>query len=172
MCGALMNAQSGQPFSLVTLSGDRDTVLQYYLAHGFDQVKVEIRQTKEAADADKTDVSLECDRGAAGVCEPSAAVGGGEDEAECCGLADSGACGDPLDQTALLQTQRNLYNIALFNEVVAAVQNPAGDAPQKNVVLQVTEAKRWNVTYGFGFEAQTGTPQQGRSRRLRASSLG
>ena len=69
--------------------------------------------------------------------------------------------GDPLDQTALLQTQRNLYNIALFNEVVAAVQNPAGDAPQKNVLLQLTEAKRWNVTYGFGFEAQTGTPQSG-----------
>jgi outer membrane protein insertion porin family len=69
--------------------------------------------------------------------------------------------GDPLDQTALLQTQRNLYNIALFNEVAAAVQNPAGDAPQKNVLIQVTEAKRWNVTYGFGFEAQTGTPQGG-----------
>ena len=66
--------------------------------------------------------------------------------------------GDPLDQTALLQTQRNLYNIALFNEVVAAVQNPAGDAPRKNVLLQLTEAKRWDVTYGFGFEAQTGTP--------------
>ena len=34
--------------------------------------------------------------------------------------------GDPLDQTALLETQRNLYNIALFNEVIAAVQNPDG----------------------------------------------
>ena len=44
---ALMNTQPGQPFSLVTLSGDRDTVLQYYLSHGFDQVKVEIRQAKE-----------------------------------------------------------------------------------------------------------------------------
>ncbi len=29
---ALMNSQPGQPFSLVTLSGDRDTVLQYYLS--------------------------------------------------------------------------------------------------------------------------------------------
>ena len=62
---------------------------------------------------------------------------------------------------ALLQTQRNLYNIALFNEVVAAVQNPAGRRAEKNVLLQLTEAKRWNVTYGFGFEAQTGTPQSG-----------
>ncbi len=44
---ALMNTQPGQPFSLVTLSGDRDAVLQYYLSNGFDQVKVEIRQNKE-----------------------------------------------------------------------------------------------------------------------------
>ena len=60
---ALMNAQPGQPFSLVTLSGDRDTVLQYYLSHGFDQAKVEIRQAKEAEGADKTDVSLNVTEG-------------------------------------------------------------------------------------------------------------
>ena len=69
--------------------------------------------------------------------------------------------GDPLDQSALLETQRNLYSLALFNEVNAAVQNPTGDAPEKNVLLQVTEARRWDVTYGFGFEAQTGTPATG-----------
>jgi outer membrane protein insertion porin family len=37
-----------------------------------------------------------------------------------------------------------------------------GDAiARKNVLVQLTEAKRWDVTYGFGFEAQTGTPQSG-----------
>jgi len=66
--------------------------------------------------------------------------------------------GDPLDQSALLDTQRNLYNLALFNEVNTAVQNPTGDAMRKNVLVQLTEAKRWDLTYGFGFEAQTGTP--------------
>jgi outer membrane protein insertion porin family len=157
----LMNAQAGQPFSLVTLSGDRDTVLQYYLAHGFDQIKVEIRQNKESKDADKTDVSLTVTEGQQ-VFVDKVLLSGVEKtrpkEVESQVLVHAG---DPLDQTALLQTQRNLYNIALFNEVVAAVQNPAGDAPQKNVLLQLTEAKRWNVTYGFGFEAQTGTPAQG-----------
>jgi outer membrane protein assembly factor BamA len=29
------------------------------------------------------------------------------------------------------------------------------------VLVQLTEAKRWDVTYGFGFEAQTGTPSFG-----------
>ena len=169
---SLMNAQPGQPFSLVTLSGDRDTLLQYYLAHGFEQVRVELRQSKENAATDRTDVALDVAEGQqvfvnrvllSGVehtrlktVQPQILVHGG----------------DPLDQTALLQTQRNLYNFALFNEVVAAVQNPAGDAPQKNVLLQLTEAKRWNVTYGFGFEAQTGTPQQGQISQASQILLG
>ncbi len=40
-----------------------------------------------------------------------------------------------------------------------AVVNPAGDAPEKNVLIQAIEARRWTVTPGFGFEAQTGQPQ-------------
>jgi outer membrane protein insertion porin family len=161
---ALMNSQAGQPFSLVTLSGDRDTVLQYYLSHGFDQAKVEIRQTKESKeskDADKTDVSLNVTEGQQVFINRVLLSGVEKTRPKVVQSQILVHAGDPLDQTALLQTQRNLYNIALFNEVVAAVQNPSGDAPQKNVLLQLTEAKRWNVTYGFGLEAQTGTPQTG-----------
>jgi outer membrane protein assembly factor BamA len=158
---ALMNTQPGQPFSLVTLSGDRDTVLQYYLSHGFDQVKVDIRQAKEVEGSDRTDVALNVTEGQQVFVDRVLLSGVEKTKPR---VVDSQVLvhpGDPLDQTALLQTQRNLYNIALFNEVIAAVQNPQGDAPQKNVLLQLTEAKRWNVTYGFGFEAQTGTPQSG-----------
>ena len=157
----LMNTQSGQPFSLVTLSGDRDTVLQYYLSHGFDQVKVEIRQGKDAKDSDKTDVSLNVTEGQQVFVNRVLLSGVDKTKPKVVQSQVLVHAGDPLDQTALLQTQRNLYNIALFNEVITAVQNPAGDAPQKNVLLQLTEAKRWNVTYGFGLEAQTGTPQTG-----------
>ena len=67
--------------------------------------------------------------------------------------------GDPLNQTALLDTQRNLYELALFSEVDAAVENPTGGATRKTILLQTSEARRWALTYGFGFEAQTGTPQ-------------
>ncbi len=158
---ALMNSQAGQPFSLVTLSGDRDTVLQYYLSNGFDQVKVEIKQTKATKDADRTDVSLNVTEGQQVFVNRILLSGVVHTRPKVVENQVLVHPGDPLDQTALLQTQRNLYNIALFNEVVAAVQNPAGDAPQKNVLLQLTEAKRWNVTYGFGIEAQTGTPQSG-----------
>jgi outer membrane protein insertion porin family len=67
--------------------------------------------------------------------------------------------GDALNQTALLDTQRNLYDLSLFNEVNAAVENANGDDTRKTVLLQAVEARRWTLTYGLGFEAQTGTPQ-------------
>ena len=56
--------------------------------------------------------------------------------------------------------QRKLYNLALFNEVDTAVQNPSAEQPRKNVLLLTTEAKRWDVTYGFGFQAQMAVTHQ------------
>jgi outer membrane protein insertion porin family len=157
----LMNAKSGQPFSLITLSGDRDAVLSYYVSHGFDQARVEIEQQKDGSNAELTNVTLNVTEGQQ-VFINHVLISGIEHTKP--SVVDSKVlvhAGEPLDQSALLETQRNLYNLALFNEVVAAVQNPDGDAPRKNVLLQLTEAKRWDVTYGFGFEAQTGTPSSG-----------
>jgi outer membrane protein insertion porin family len=157
----LLNTQSGQPFSLATLSGDRDAVLGFYLSNGFDQAKVEIRQSLERTDPTRTDVSLNVLEGQQVFIDKVLLSGVEHTRPSVVQNQILVHSGDPLDQTALLQTQRNLYGVTLFNEVVTAVQNPAGDAPQKNVLVQLTEAKRWNVTYGWGFEAQTGTPTQG-----------
>ena len=157
----LMSTQTGQPFSLQTLSSDRDAVLGWYLAHGFDQARVEFSEVVETGDGTRTDITMTVAEGhqvfvdqvlLSGIVHTKPAL------VEHQLLVHPG---DPLDQAALLQTQRNLYNLALFNEVNAAVQNPTGRAPQKNVLVQLTEAKRWDVTYGFGFEAQTGQPQFG-----------
>jgi outer membrane protein assembly factor BamA len=68
--------------------------------------------------------------------------------------------GDPLNRNAILDTQRRLYNLALFSEVDTGIVNPRGSQPRKDVLLNVTEAHRWNYDYGFGFEVQTGIPQR------------
>jgi len=155
---SLMNAQKGQPFSLITLSGDRDAVLSYYIANGFDHAKVEIAQNVETDDATKTNVTLNVTEGQQVFIDQVLLSGIVHTRPSVVEKQLRVHPGQPLDQAALLDTQRRLYNLALFNEVNAAVQNPTGDAPSKNVLVQLTEAKRWDVTYGFGFEAQTGTP--------------
>lgn len=157
----LMNTSAGQPFSLQTLSGDRDALLGYYLSNGFDQAKVEVKQTDDAADKTKTDVAFNVTEGKQVLIGKVLESGIHFTKPDVVHKQFRVHAGDPLDQSALLETQRNLYNLALFNEVVAAVQNPAGQAQEKNALVQITEAKRWDVTYGFGFEAQTGTPGRG-----------
>ena len=58
--------------------------------------------------------------------------------------------GDPLSQQDLLNTQTRLYNLGIFSQVDAAVQNPDGNDPLKNVLVQVREAKRYTFNYGGG----------------------
>ena len=155
---SLISAETGQPFSLITLANDRDALLSYLIAHGYDHAQVEVKQEVETDDKSRTDVTLNVVEGqqvTIGRVLLSGLVHTRPSLVENRVLVHAG---DPLDQAALLQTQRNLYNVALFNEVNTAVQNPTGDAPQKNVLIQVSEAKRWDVTYGFGFEAQLNQP--------------
>jgi len=66
--------------------------------------------------------------------------------------------GDALSQQDLLDTQSRLYNLGIFNQVDTAVQNPEGSDPQKNVLVQMEEAKRYTFTYGAGLEFETGLP--------------
>ena len=169
---ALLNSQAGQPFSLISLSGDRDAVLGYYLSNGFDQVRSEVRQVKNAADPTRTDVTIDISEGHQVFIDHVVISGDRRTKPKLVQDALQVHAGDPLDQSALLDTQRRLYNLALFNEVNAAVQNPTGDASRKNVLVQLTEAKRWDVTYGFGFEAQTGRPSPGVISEASAILLG
>jgi outer membrane protein insertion porin family len=155
---SLLNSQPGQPFSLIALSGDRDAVLSYYIAHGFDHARVEIAQNVEKDDPARTDVTLNVSEGQQVFIDHVLLSGIVHTRRSLVEKRMTVHAGEPLNQAALLETQRRLYNLALFNEVNAAVQNPSGNAPSKNVLVQITEAKRWDVTYGFGFEAQTGTP--------------
>lgn len=157
----MLQARGGQPFSLATLSGDRDAVLGYYLSNGFDKARIEVSQKPEKDNPTKTDIGYNVTEGEQVLIGKVLESGIHYTRPKVVEDQVKVHAGDPLDQSALLETQRNLYNLALFNEVNAAVQNPSGDAEEKNVLVQITEAKRWDVTYGFGFEVQTGVPSCG-----------
>jgi len=60
----------------------------------------------------------------------------------------------PLRQGEVVDTQRRLYNLGIFNRVTVAPQNPTGSNPDKDVVALVEEAKRYTLAYGGGFEVQ------------------
>jgi outer membrane protein assembly complex protein YaeT len=155
----LMNTVSGQLLSPENLAGDRDALLTDYLSRGFDQVRVEVAQQPQKADSSKMDVTFHITEGQQIFVRKVLLTGLHFTRPETVAKAITLHPGDPLNQTALQETQRNLYDFALFSEVDTAVENPTGDEAYKTVLLQATEARRWALTFGFGFESQTGTPQ-------------
>jgi outer membrane protein insertion porin family len=62
--------------------------------------------------------------------------------------------GEPLRQGDVAKTQRQLYNLGVFNRVQIAPQNPDGTDPEKTVVVEVQEGQRYTIGYGVGFEVQ------------------
>jgi outer membrane protein insertion porin family len=154
-----MNTVAGQLLSPQNLAGDRDLLLTDYLSRGFDQVRVEVIQQVEPGDASKVDVVFHITEGRQVFVRKVLLTGLHYTRPDTVAKAITLHPGDPLDDTALMETQRNLYDFALFNEIDTAIENPTGGETYKTVLLQASEARRWALTYGFGFEAQTGTPQ-------------
>jgi outer membrane protein assembly complex protein YaeT len=154
-----MNTVAGQLLSPRNLAGDRDELLTDYMSRGFDQVHVEVVQQIETADASKVDVVFHITEGQQIFVRKVLLTGLHYTRPKTVAKAITLHPGDPLNETALMETQRNLYDFALFSEVDTAIENPSGDEPYKTVLLQVEEARRWALTYGFGLEAQTGAPQ-------------
>ncbi|MGA9069280.1 MAG: POTRA domain-containing protein [Terracidiphilus sp.] len=155
----LMNTVAGQLVSPANLAGDRDALLTEYLSRGFDQVHVEVAQQMNATAPNLEDVVFHITEGRQIFVRKVLLTGLHYTRPETVAKAITLHPGDPLNQTALMDTQRNLYDFALFNEIDTAIENPSGGETYKTVLLQASEARRWAMTYGFGMEVQTGTPQ-------------
>jgi outer membrane protein assembly factor BamA len=168
----LLNTEVGQPYSAGNIAGDRDAILGYYLDHGFGQAQVNVVQQNDPANPDRVDVTMNITEGDEIFVRQLVISGLNHTHPKTVDQLLTVHPGDPLNQAALLETQRRLYNLALFNEVNTAVQNPNGDELRKNVLLQFTEAKRWDFNYGFGFEAQTGNPSTNCLNAVSLAALG
>ena len=61
---------------------------------------------------------------------------------------------EPLREGDVVESQRRLYNLGIFNRVTIEPQNPTGTNVDKDIAVLVEEAKRYTVAYGGGFEVQ------------------
>jgi outer membrane protein insertion porin family len=154
----LLNTQVGQPYSAININQDRDLVQTYYFSKGYDNAQVSLFQQSEPDHPDAVDFTMRIVAGRQFFVRKVIVSGVERTKPAIVQQRITLHPDDPLNQTALLQMQRRLYDLALFNEVNTAIQNPNGDESYKNVLLNLTEAKRWDISYGFGFEVQTGAP--------------
>jgi outer membrane protein insertion porin family len=145
-----------QPFSDSKLVEDRETILTYYYNNGFPDVQFESAVAASKQDPHRMDVTFTIKEGTQTFVDRVLLSGLHYTRPFVVQRQMKIGAGDPLSQIGVLDSQRSLYDLGLFNEVDAAVQNPDGGARYKDVLLDMKEAKRWTFNYGVGVEIQTG----------------
>jgi len=161
---ARLNSTEGQPFSELYISQDRDNVLNYYFNNGFPDATFQASAKALADNPNAMDVTYTIHEGnqvsvgtvlLSGLQHTKRSVATREIQVK---------PADPLSQLDILNTQQRLYDLGIFSQVDTAIQNPGGTEQYKNVLVNITEAKRYTFNYGLGLEFQTGQPSGNNSQ--------
>ena len=152
------NTTEGQPYSEQNLANDRESILNYYFNRGFSNAILEITTNPSPSQPDREDITYTIQEGEQFFVNQVMVAGLDHTRDYVVQREIQVVAGEPLSQRDLLETQSKLYDLGIFSQVDTAVQNPEGSDPQKNVLVQVQEAKRYTFTYGLGLEFETGLP--------------
>jgi outer membrane protein insertion porin family len=155
---AYINTAKDQPFSEFNIAQDRDNLLNYYFNRGFPNASFEAAAKPMPDEPNRMDVTFKVQEGQQVSVDQVFVSGLNFTKPFVVQRELQVKSGDPLSQIDMLQTQQRLYDLSIFSQVGTAVQNPNGNEPEKNVLVEVEEAKRYTFNYGVGLEFQTGQP--------------
>src|SRR5437762_2236089 len=161
-----LNTSPGQGFSQTRIAEDREIILNYYFNHGFPDASFEASAQPAPGDPNHMDVTFTIREGKRVFVDQVFVSGLNHTRPFVVQREIVVKAGDPLSQIDMLNTQKHLYDLGIFSQVDTAVQNPEGNERQKNVLVDVQEAKRYTFNYGLGLEFQTGQPAVGRTQPL------
>ena len=150
---AVTGSTAGQPYSDANVSSDRNNILAMYYDAGFPEARFQEeilpgdsathkRLVYHITEGTRVEVSQVLLTGyqftRPGIIRRQVQIRAAE----------------PLRESQVVETQRQLYNLGVFNRVQIAPQNPDGTDPVKAVVVDTEEGSRYTIGYGFGFEVQ------------------
>jgi outer membrane protein assembly complex protein YaeT len=150
---AVIGAAVGQPYSEAGVAFDRDDVLALYLNEGIYGTRFESRVSPAAA-PNRVKLSYEINEGRPVTVARILLDGNEHTRTDVILRQVLLKEGGPLREGDVIATQRNLYNLGIFNRVAVAPQNPEGEESAKTMLVNVQEGKRFTVGYGAGIEVQ------------------
>jgi len=153
-----IGSAEGQPFSDFNVAGDRDNVLALYYDQGFPsaQFTSSVEEVPATASQEAPRVSLIYRIEEGTQLRVARVLIGGYEHTRSNVISREVQihAGKPLSEGEVVETQRRLYNLEIFNRVSIAPQNPDGTDPDKTVDVLVEEARRYTIAYGPGLEVQ------------------
>ena len=161
-----LNISSGQAFGYSKVNEDREIVLNYYFNNGFPNATFEASAKPSPSNPLLMDVTYTIHEGDQVIVEQVFTAGLVHTRPFIVQREIQINPGDPLSQIDMLNTQKRLYDLGIFSQVDTAVQNPESNEREKNVLVNVQEAKRYTFNYGLGLEFQTGQPSSSDNQPL------
>ncbi len=146
-----LNSQAGQVFSAFNVAADRETILRMYGENGFGDTTFEW-DSEPSLKPNHVNVRFRISEGEKKLVREVVTSGLATTRPKLVNRLVLLSRGDPMSPTAMAETQKQLYDLGIFAQVNMAVQNPDGDERGKYLLLDLTEARRYSVTAGFGAE--------------------
>jgi outer membrane protein assembly complex protein YaeT len=142
-----------QPYSPDLAHADRDRILDYLADHGYSQAAANWRTTP-AKSPHQVDLEFQIVPGTQERIQHIVVLGNEHVRPSLVNRELLIHDGEPLNQSAVLESQRRLYDLGIFNQVQVTPQDqPAADT-EKTVLVGLEESRRWTLGYGGGFEVQ------------------
>jgi outer membrane protein insertion porin family len=144
--------RSGAPFSPRRLSEDRNRISATYLNRGYLNVDVKTTVTRETSDPHRVDVTYTVDERQ--MVRAAEVVYFGQKQTRLSVIRKTAQLPSesPMKKGDLLAAESRLYDLNIFDWSSVGPRKPISDQTQEDVLVKVHEAKRNEITYGFGFE--------------------
>jgi outer membrane protein assembly complex protein YaeT len=148
---SMLQAGLGQPFSEANVASDRDNILAYYFEQGYSDVSFDWSYA-DSGSPNQVNLRYLIAEGQRHFVRNVFVSGINTTRPGLVQRRIALKAGDPVSQTQMLATERRLYDLGIFAKVDMAVQNPDGDEPDRNLILQLEESRKYSISTGFGFE--------------------
>ena len=144
--------RSGMPFSPRRLSEDRNRISATYLNRGYLNAEVKATVNRHADDPHRVDVTYEITERQLVRVGEVVYLGQKRTRLSLIKKTAKLPTETPMRRGEMLQAESQLYDLNIFDWSSVGPRRPITDQTEEEMLVKVHEAKRNEITYGFGFE--------------------
>ena len=147
-----LRISEGQPYSTKLVDEDRNQIMAQYLRLGFPNANFRATAQPINKDAHRLDVVYHITEGPRVIIDRIITLGGRVTRQSLIDRTSRMRSEDPLRGDELFASESSLYNLGIFDWAAIDPRRQITTQTQEDVVVKVHEAKRNEMTYGFGFD--------------------
>lgn len=147
-----LNLGPGKPYSQKLVDEDRNHIMARYLNLGY--LIATFHESAKPADKDKhhLEVTYVIDEGPQVHTNQLVTLGRGDTRQSLVNRETVVPVGQPLREDQMLTSETQLYNLGVFDWAEIDPRRRITTQTQEDVIVKVHEAKKNDLTYGFGFD--------------------